>query len=376
GHLAAVLQTTRAFAAPEVEQVLQRMVPLVAELGDAPELFHIRWKRFAFLQGRARHREALALARENLEIAERTGVTANRMIAHLSLGGGSLFLMGEYPEALRHLEAAAALLDPSWSSAAIASYGQDVGATVYLQKALVLSGTGALDAGAAAAAEGIALARATNQAHSVQQSLAIEEQHRQWRGDRDGVLRLFEELRRTSADQGVPQWEQFGSIIAAWAAAPADPTAPERMGEGVRAFQAAGALILSSYWSQLLADACLSLGRLDEAHQHVRAGLAFAESSGERFQEANLHRLRGEIFAASDEAGEAEGSFRAALDVARRQGALLQALHAAVSFSRLLVRHHRAAEARALLGPLSTSFAGGADLVLLQEARALLAALP
>jgi predicted ATPase len=54
-----------------------------------------------------------------------------------------------------------------------------------------------------------------------------------------------------------------------------------------------------------------------------RGRIALAETSGERFYSAELHRLRGELLARAPHGWKrkAEASFRAAIKVAKQQGA-------------------------------------------------------
>ena len=99
-----------------------------------------------------------------------------------------------------------------------------------------------------------------------------------------------------------------------------------------------------------------------------------ADRTGERWFEAELHRLRGQWLIAhrSDEQGEAEACFERALAVARRQSAKIWELRTAVSFARLRRNQGRPVEARDLLAPVYEWFTEGLDTPDLEEAKALL----
>jgi predicted ATPase len=86
----------------------------------------------------------------------------------------------------------------------------------------------------------------------------------------------------------------------------------------------------------LLADAQLKAGRHAEAMKTVDEALALADSTGECFYDAELHRLRGELLARPPHADlrKAEVSFRAAIDIARQQGAKALERKAEVSLAR------------------------------------------
>jgi predicted ATPase len=68
----------------------------------------------------------------------------------------------------------------------------------------------------------------------------------------------------------------------------------------------------------------------------------------------------------------AEDCFRAALDVAREQGALFCELRAALSLARLRIRQDRQNAARAILAPVYGRFTEGFEMADLKAAKALL----
>ena len=96
--------------------------------------------------------------------------------------------------------------------------------------------------------------------------------------------------------------------------------------------------------------------------------------TGERYFEAELHRLKGELLLQQDAGSgdEAETCFRQALDVARCQQAKSLELRAAMSLSRLWQHQGKRDEARQLLAEIYGWFPEGFDTTDLQEAQALL----
>jgi predicted ATPase len=76
------------------------------------------------------------------------------------------------------------------------------------------------------------------------------------------------------------------------------------------------------YLLGLLAGVQLKAGLHVEAMKAVEDGIALAEASGERYYDAELHRLRGELLARPPfgQKRKAEASFRAAIKVAKQQG--------------------------------------------------------
>ena len=145
----------------------------------------------------------------------------------------------------------------------------------------------------------------------------------------------------------------------------------------IRDAEAKRALIRNNlYRSQrgaLQAQACASLGRIDEALTLVHETLPFAETE-EHYYEAELHRLRGELLlrqSDTDREG-AERCFRKAIDIAHRQSAKSWELRSTTSLARLLRDTNRREEACAMLSEIYNWFTEGFDTADLKDAKALL----
>jgi predicted ATPase len=373
--LAGVLMTTKGYAAPEVEQILERTVPLIAELGDKPELFGMRWFRWSFLLNRARHEEALQLALENLEVARASGHRENQVVAHMALGGGSFYAMGRGSEAMRELEAAVALYDPERFRNHIVNFGQEPGATMLLQLALVRSGLGYMDQAMVADRRAMEVAQHSQNIHSQCLALALHELHMQQRGDREEIKRSFAQLATLCQQHAVPFWELFGRIIFDWSRVAEEPTAIDRMRADFRTLKMSGSRLLATRWYYMLADACLTLGRHEEGLADVKEAMDFMEQTNERWFQADLERVEGALHLSVGHEVAAEASLLKSLETARRQGSKTRELQAAMVLSHLLQRRGQPQMARDLLGPLCEWFKEGADIFYIQQARKLLAQL-
>jgi predicted ATPase len=118
-------------------------------------------------------------------------------------------------------------------------------------------------------------------------------------------------------------------------------------------------------------------GEVDEGFAELDQALARSTESGEKWADAELHRLRGDLICRlpRPDLDNAERSYRAALSIAREQGTKGFELRAATSLARLLADHGRHGEARELLAPVYGSFTEGFDFGDRKEAKALLTAL-
>lgn len=121
----------------------------------------------------------------------------------------------------------------------------------------------------------------------------------------------------------------------------------------------------------------LALAMLEQAIELV-------DQISERFFEAELHRIKGEVILLASEketheggsgAAQAEQSFRDAIAIANRQRARTFQLRAATSLSRLQMKRSQNAEAREILREVYSSFGEGIESIDLTEARNLLLAL-
>jgi predicted ATPase len=134
----------------------------------------------------------------------------------------------------------------------------------------------------------------------------------------------------------------------------------------------------SSHWMPLclsnLAGAYAQLDQFDAARRCIGEAMVAMEATRERWIEADIHRVAGEIALMSPEpdATKAESYFRRALEIARGQQARFWELRAATSLARLWQTAGRAADVHSLLTPLYDSFTEGRDLPDLVEAGALL----
>jgi predicted ATPase len=123
-----------------------------------------------------------------------------------------------------------------------------------------------------------------------------------------------------------------------------------------------------------LAAAHAELGQLDEAWRCIGEAMSIIETAKERWFEAEVNRIAGEIALKSPDPdlAKAEGYFEQALTVARARQAKSWELRAAMSMARLWRDRGRREEASELLAPVYGWFTEGFDTLDLKEAKALL----
>ena len=116
-----------------------------------------------------------------------------------------------------------------------------------------------------------------------------------------------------------------------------DPTSGAKMlREALAGWEAVGLRTLRAQMLGLLAEAEQLASRPDEALRLLDDALTLVDRGGERYCEAELHRLRASLLAMSPpRIAEAEAAFVTSIAVARRQGAKLLEERATTDLGRL-----------------------------------------
>ncbi len=120
------------------------------------------------------------------------------------------------------------------------------------------------------------------------------------------------------------------------------------------------------------ADAHAVLRQPEEGLNCLAEAAQIIERTGERYHEAEVHRLRGDLRGITGDVSAAERSYDRAIAVARSQSAKLFQLRASVSLARLWRDQGKHAEARYRVSPIYNWFTEGFDAPDLKDAKALL----
>jgi predicted ATPase len=150
--------------------------------------------------------------------------------------------------------------------------------------------------------------------------------------------------------------------------------AVDMISSGLSARRSTGATVTVPSFLSYLAIGYAELGQFDNAWRCVDEAIATIQTTKERWFEAELHRVAGELALKSAEPDRAKASchFEKALAVARDQQAKSWELRAAVSIARLWRDQGREDEARTLVASAYDWFTEGFDTRDLREAKALL----
>jgi predicted ATPase len=189
-----------------------------------------------------------------------------------------------------------------------------------------------------------------------------------------------EELAAVAGDKGALFWKAIGTMAQGWVFALTGKAsdALDLLTSGLGAFRSTGSTLWMPLHMSCLAITYRDLDRVDEAWRCVSEAMTAIETTGERWYEAEVLRVGGEIAIMSPERDtvKAEMFFDRAIGVARQQQARSWELRAAMSVARLWHGQGKGQQARDVLAPVYGRFTEGFDTLDLKEAKALLDALP
>jgi predicted ATPase len=200
---------------------------------------------------------------------------------------------------------------------------------------------------------------------------------RYYRREPEIALARAKEAVSLSEENGFAVWLAWARFSRGWALAELGQLAQGvvEMEAAIANFRRMGGVPNLPYAIALVAIGYARMGQTEKALAMLNETLEHIERSGEKLQQAEMLRLKGEVLLLMGDRSvmvEAEKCFRDALEVARAQEAKWWELRATASLARLLRDTNRLDEARTMLGEIYNWFTEGFDLPDLKEAKALL----
>ena len=325
--MGAALMVTRGFGASEVLEAYSRAEELCKRFGERADIFPALWGQWLFRFARAELDAAQGLCGRLLVLAEKSGDAGLRLQAHHAAWATS-FYRGELAEVQAHAEAGLALYDAKVHRVMASSYGNhDASVCALFFTAFSLALAGEEERARTMADSALAVARSLDDQVSLAMALWISSATRQVLGDVALAAQHAEASRQLSAEHGFPMVRAWSTSIVGWCAAESGDSdrGIALLTDAIAELQAAQDRQFMSYLLGLLGGVQLKAGHHAEAMKVVTEGITFAAATGERFYSAELHRLHGELLAQTTmgERKEAEAAFRAAITIAKQQGARL-----------------------------------------------------
>ena len=372
--LGVALRFVKGLAAAETGAAFARARELWERLGSPSEFLQVPYWQSLHHQNRGEFDLARRLDEGLLQLSRQRADTAGLVLGHLC-SGRSLMLAGAFPPSRSHFDAGLALYDPGSHRSLTHQTGSDPQVMSQGWLGLVLFCLGFPEQALARSRAAVEEARRLAHPPSLASSLSIGTRVLSLIGDDATLDEWAGQLVAVATEHSYPHWRGEGTAFRGWVNVKNGAVAEgiSLLRDGIAAYRATGAELYIPHHLALLARACDIAGQFDDAMSSLDDALQIVERTGERWFAAELYRHKGELQLRQGCFEAAEEQYRQALSIARKQGARLWELRAAVSLARLRRDHGRHSAARELLAPVYGWFTEGFDTSDLKEARALLA---
>jgi class 3 adenylate cyclase/predicted ATPase len=327
---------------------------------------------------RGEYGSARKSAESFLREAERAVRPTEMAAAHRILGL-ILLWQGDFREAREHLQEVLRIYDPVRDHEAKFRLGPDSKASAISYLSLVAWCSG--DIGPAREFMDEAVALAIQSDHPP--TLASVHLHKAvleiLRDDADAALRDAETDLALGREHGLALYLAFGSLISTWARGELghrDVGSPDYR-RALTEYAGQSNKLCLPFYRALLAKLEAEQGSVEAALAEIDGALALSGETGERWFDAGLHRIRGEILIKQNpaEPALAEAAFLAAIAVAQQQKARSFEQRAALSLAKLYESTGRPIDAHDVLGPALAGFSPTPEFPQIAEAKALFDAL-
>jgi len=391
------LIATEGYAAPDVGSAYTRARELCQQLGETPDVAEVLGGLSVFYTLRADLKTAREIGEELLRLAQRLPYPGLAMRGHCAMEV-TFMHAGEFTLTMEHFEKALSLYDSEQHQNDPFRYVQKPGIAMRCFAAWTLWFLGRPDQALDRMHEALVLARELSEPLALAHTLFFAAILHQLRREGRMAQERAEAAIAVSREHGLALHHAHATITRGWVLIEQgrQEEAIEQMRQGLAAHQATGAKVLRPHFLALLAEALDKAHRGEQGLRVLEEALAAAHRTGERYYEAELYRLKGELLlmrpasrsvsqvATGGKAmvgvqptaiADAAGCFNQAILIARQQNAKSLELRAVMSVARLYRNQGRPEEARSLLAEVYNRFCEGFDTTDLREAKGLLDAL-
>jgi predicted ATPase/class 3 adenylate cyclase len=372
----------KGYAAPEAKAAAERARMLIEQadaLGAPSEdpllLFSVLYAFWVANYAAFNGDVLRELAAQFLALAEKQGGTVPLMFGHRVMGT-SLVYTGDIAKGRAHYDQAIALYDSATHLPLATRIGQDIRVVILCQRSLALWLLGYPEAALSDADDAVKHGREIGQAATLIYALYYGRLTHFHCGIYAAVKAQLDEHAALVDERGAEGWKglrmSYQGCVLALTGKAAD--AVHMIASGMAAYRSIGGTQSAPLHLSYLAVAHADLGQFDDAWRCMGEAMNMIETSKERWFEAEVNRVAGEIALKSldPDTAKAQEYFERALAVARQQQAKSWELRAAMSLARLWRDQGKAQQARELLAPVYGWFTEGHDTRDLKDAKALL----
>jgi predicted ATPase len=310
------------YASPNVGKVYTKARELYDQLGDSPDVSEVLWGLWTFHTLSADLETAREIAEEFLRLSERLPYPGLAMRGHWALEITNTHL-GNFELAVDHFEKALALYDPAQHRDDSFLYALNPGVAMPCFAAWSLWFLGRTDEAVLRMDEAVARAVELSEPQGLAHAQLFASVLHQIRRDCGLAQHYAEAVSEISAAHGLVLYGAMADVMKGWTLSEQGHVHEgiDQMRAGLTALEATATALVRPHFLSLLAEGLSKLDRLDEAWALLEEATTMVSHNGERYYEAELYRLKGELLLKKAKRAEAEQCFKRSLEIAQSQKA-------------------------------------------------------
>jgi tetratricopeptide (TPR) repeat protein len=286
-----------------VEHTYTRAQDLCLQVGEPLQVAQVLFGLWAVNGVRGNHTASLALGEQFLTVAQRQQDATLSLVAH-AVVGGTLLWLGEFASAQAHLDRAFAFYDPEHHRDLAYHVGQDPGLMALNFAAETLWCRGYSDQALERVRRRLSLAQALSHPFSLVAALSRVVVVHLFRRESQDAQAQAETLLTLTHEHGFAQWLGWGTSMQGWALVERAVLSGAReqreaglvhLREGLTALRTTEAELWVPLLLGAVAQGYAQGGQVQAGLQAVAEALAIVEKNEERWNEAELYRLKGEL---------------------------------------------------------------------------------
>jgi predicted ATPase len=360
--LGPALLATKGYAAPEVEQTYARARDRCMRVGETPQLFPVLWGLWSFYHAKGDFPSARRLAEQLVRLAQASQEEDLLLESSCALAQ-SLFLIGEFAQAVNQLEQSLACYTPERHRPHILTYGEDPGVVCHGVLAWTLWIQGETDQALTHMRDAVQLAQRLEHPFTLAQVHCMSAVLSHFSGDFAAMQTHADAALALATEYEFPYWLATGTIFRG-AAVIAQGGGADTIGDMERELatcRAIGAEMMFPYLLAICAEAYAHIGRREQGVALLKEAETIATFHDEHWWDAELCRLTGQLTlqklsvlssqlsvpspqppaSRPNVAAEAERYFRQAIAIAQRQGASFLEQRAAANLAALMEQQEK-----------------------------------
>jgi DNA-binding SARP family transcriptional activator/tetratricopeptide (TPR) repeat protein len=372
--LATLYRISKGWASPEEERVMNRVMVLCEKVGSTEQLIRTLFGLQTLYVVQAKYEKVEHTYRQVEKLFWQTQGSSPPPFVAINLAGARLF-MGQLVEASKLFDSVIAIRDEKRIRDLQESQGLN-----YLVHGLAWNShvqwcMGYPQAALGGAESAVAFSREFAQPFNQALAITYLTMLQVWLASPEDFHELAEESYAITSEYKAMYYQAWANILLCFSRALQQSNTENlnQLNRAIEAFSGTGAHVRLPVYYSLLAEACLRAGRFEAGLDALEKGLSEAMQNNEHWWDAEIYRLRGELFwAQKANARDIESIFQHSLEIARGQEAKSLELRAATSLARLLQTTDRIKEAKQCLTQVYDWFTEGFDTPDLESARALI----